>query len=109
MSLAESVLQIVEDTVRAQQCGRVRTVVLEIGALAAVEPEAMRFCFDAVTRGTIAEGARLDILELPGAGWCQACGKAVALQDQFALCPACSGPVRITGGSEMRVKELEVE
>lgn len=109
MSLAESVLQIIEDTVRAEQCSRVRGVVLEIGALAAVEPEAMRFCFDAVTHGSIAEGARLEILEQPGTGWCPTCEKAVALQDQFALCPECDGPVQITGGSEMRVKELEVE
>lgn len=109
MSLAENVLQIVENTLRAEQCSRVRTVVLEIGELAAVEPDAMRFCFDSVTRGTIAEGARLEIIEQPGAGWCPVCNKTVALHEQFALCPECDGPVRITGGHEMRVKELEVE
>ena len=59
MSLAESVLQIIEDTARAQKFSRVRSVVLEVGVLSAVEPEAMLFCFDAVTRGSIAEGAKL--------------------------------------------------
>jgi hydrogenase nickel incorporation protein HypA/HybF len=53
------VLQIVEDAARAQSFQRVRLVQLEIGALAAVEAEAMRFCFDAVSRGTLAEGATL--------------------------------------------------
>jgi Zn finger protein HypA/HybF involved in hydrogenase expression len=46
MSLAMGVLQIVEDAARAQSFQRVRLVQLEIGALAAVEAEAMRFCFD---------------------------------------------------------------
>jgi hydrogenase nickel incorporation protein HypA/HybF len=110
MSLAESVLQLIEDAARTQKFRRVRTVVLEIGALAAVEPDAMHFCFDAVTRGSIAEGARLEILDKPGEGWCNECGKMVLLRERFGLCPECGGTrVKITGGNEMRVQELEVE
>ena len=110
MSLAENVLQIIEDAARTQNFQRVRTVVLEIGALAAVEPDAMRFCFDAVTRGSIAEGARLEILDKPGEGWCAECNKTVLLQEQYGFCPECGGAhVEITGGNEMRVKDLEVE
>lgn len=110
MSLAENVLQIIEDAARAQNFRCVRTVVLEIGALAAVEPDAMRFCFDAVTHGSIAEGARLEILHKPGEGWCKECNKTVHLQESFGLCPDCGGArMEITGGNEMRVKDLEVE
>lgn len=110
MSLAESVLQIMEDAAHTQRFSRVRTVVLEIGALSAVEPDAMRFCFDAVTRGSIAEGARLEIIETPGAGRCMACGMAIALQEQYGLCPACgSARIEIVAGKQMRVKDLEVE
>ncbi len=110
MSLAESVLQIIEDTAHAQQFTHVRTVVLEIGALSAVEPEAMRFCFDAVTRGSMAEGAKLEIIEIPGTGWCMECGKSVTLNERYGLCPHCGDArVEITGGNELRVKDLEVE
>lgn len=110
MSLAENVLKIIEDSVRNQKINRVRTVVLEIGALSVVEPDAMRFCFDAVTRGSKAEGAQLEIIELPGKGWCMDCAKAVVLIERFGLCPECNGTrVEITGGNEMRVKELAVE
>ena len=109
MSLAESVLQIIEDAARAQEFRRVRTVVLEIGRLAAVEAEAMRFCFDAVASGSIAEGARLEIFETPGAGHCAACGVTVALQEQYGLCPECGSPrIEIIAGNQMRVKDLEV-
>jgi hydrogenase nickel incorporation protein HypA/HybF len=110
MSLAESVLQIIEDTARAQKFTRVRTVALEIGALSAVEPEAMIFCFDAVTRGSIAEGAKLEIIDIPGTGWCMECGKNVTLNERYGLCPECGDArVQITGGNEMRVRDMEVE
>lgn len=110
MSLAESVLQIIEESARAQNFRRVRCVTLEIGQLAAVEPDAMRFCFDAVTHGSIAEGAQLEIIETPGEGCCEACGKTVALQEQYGLCPQCGSPrLQIVAGNQMRVKDLEVE
>ena len=54
----------------------VRAVLLEIGALSHVEEQALRFCFDAVTRGTVADGARLDVLATPGRAWCMPCAKA---------------------------------
>lgn len=110
MSLAEGIVQLVEDTVRADGCSRVKTVWLEIGQLAAVEKEALRFCFDAVTRDTVAEGARLEIIETPGQGWCMKCEGNVAVTALYDACPVCgSYQIQVTGGSEMRVKELEVE
>lgn len=110
MSLAEGVLQILEDAARAQSFQRVKTVWLEIGRLSSVEPEAMRFCFDAVTRGSLADGARLEIVDVPGSGQCLSCGAQVEIAAVYDPCPKCGDyPVRPTGGTEMRVKELEVE
>lgn len=110
MSLAEGVLQLMEDAAVNQGFARVKAVWLEIGQLSAVEVEAMRFCFDAVTRGSLAEGATLNIIELPGEGWCMQCAATVAIGERFGACPQCgSHQVQATGGTEMRVKELEVE
>lgn len=113
MSLAEGVLQIIEDAARGSGDDgfrRVKTVFIEIGQLSSVEPDAMRFCFDAVTRGTLAEGAQLEVIEVPGEGLCFNCNKMVPLAALYDPCPACGGyPVQPTGGTEMRVKELEVE
>ena len=70
MALTQSLVELIEDEGRKQGFSRVRVVRLEIGALGSVEPEAMRFCFEAVARGAIVEGARLDIDVVPGEGWC---------------------------------------
>ena len=109
MSLAESVLQLIEDAARRDRFNKVRTVWLEIGQLSGVEPEALAFCFDAVTLSTLAEGARLEIITLPGQGWCQACAKTAPMTEVFDACPHCgSYPLQVTAGTDMRVKELEV-
>ncbi len=110
MSLAESVRQIIEDAGQEQGFSRVRAVWLEIGKLAAVEPEAMSFCFDSAMAGSIAEGARLEIIEIPGQGRCQSCGETVEMEESFDLCPKCGGAhLQIIAGDRMRVKNLEVE
>jgi hydrogenase nickel incorporation protein HypA/HybF len=59
MALAEGMLEIVESTARASGATKVKRVWLEIGALSHVAPDALLFCFDAVTRGSLAEGATL--------------------------------------------------
>lgn len=110
MSLAESVLQIIGDAAHKQGFTRVKTVRLEIGQLACVEPDAMRFCFDAVTHGSIAEQARLEIIEVAGQGRCGKCAQDFPLAALYEACPQCgSYDVKVAGGDGMRVKELEVE
>ena len=110
MSLAEGMLQLIEDSARQQNFSSVSTVWLEIGELSGVEVEAMKFCFDAVTRDSVAQGARLEIITLPGTGWCMACALSVPMNDVFGECPHCGGhQMQVTGGTEMRLKELEVE
>lgn len=110
MSLCESILRVLEEQARAQDYARVRLVRLEIGNLAGVEPEAMRFGFDVVKRGTLAEDARLEIISVPGQAWCLPCGETVSIQRRFDACPRCGGyQLQVTGGEELRIKELEVE
>lgn len=109
MSLAEGVLQLIEDAAREQEFAKVTRVWLEIGQLSGVEAEAMKFCFDAVTRDSIADGAGLEIIALPGTGWCMQCSLTVPMTEVFGECPQCgSYQIQVTGGTEMRVKELEV-
>lgn len=109
MSLAESVVEIVADTARREGAARVNAVWLEIGALSCVAPDALRFCFDAVARGTAAAGARLEIITIAGEGLCQVCAQASTMIALYDLCPHCgSAGMQPRRGTEMRVKEIEV-
>ena len=110
ISLVESVVALIEDERRKQNFSRVRAIRLKVGTLGHAEPEALRFCFDAVTSGTIAGGARLEIEMVPGAGWCSACQRTVPLEERFSACLLCGNSyMRVTTGTELCLAELEVE
>jgi len=110
MSLCEGILGVLQQQAKQQNYQRVKTVFLEIGALAGVEPDALRFSFDVVMQGTLAEQARLEILLVPGEAWCLGCGTAVTVQQLYDACPNCgSFQLQISDGQQMRIKELEVE
>ena len=110
MSLTESVVEIAVDEARKNGARKVTCIWLEVGALSHVEPEALAFCFQAVSAGTLAEGARLEIERIPGAGWCLDCEKTVPLAERFGACPECGRfRVQMTAGDEMRIREMEID
>jgi hydrogenase nickel incorporation protein HypA/HybF len=110
LSLCESVLRIIREQARQRNFHRVKTVRVSLGVLSCCSPEAIDFCFKAVTWGTLAEGARLELVRLPGYAWCMNCGETVAIRERYDPCPQCgSFEMQITGGDEMRISELEVE
>ena len=89
LALAQSIVDIVAGEARAQGFARVTRIRLAIGSLAIVEPDALAFGFDAVSRGTAAEGAVLDVDRPPGTGFCAQCGAQVEMSQRGDACPAC--------------------
>ena len=82
---------------------------LEIGQLSAVMPEAIRFCFDVCSQGTVLEGATLEIIEVPGLGRCRQCGTETSLAQPWGICDRCgSVELEIIQGEELKIKEMEV-
>jgi hydrogenase nickel incorporation protein HypA/HybF len=110
MAICRSIVDIVCEQAQAADCRRVTVVRLTIGTLSHVEPDAVEFCFDAVSRGTLAEGARVEVERPPGRAWCLSCEETVELAARHAPCPTCgSHQLVLVSGEELRVKELEVE
>jgi hydrogenase nickel incorporation protein HypA/HybF len=105
LSIAESIV----DAVCEKAAGRtVHRVTVRIGALTAVVPDAMRFCFDLVCEGTVADGARLEIEQRAGAASCRSCGAEVELVDLVLLCPCGSADLAVTAGRELQIVSMEV-
>ncbi|MEU4422562.1 hydrogenase maturation nickel metallochaperone HypA [Actinoplanes sp. NPDC024001] len=99
----------VADAVCERAAGRrVRRVTVRIGALTAVVPEAMRWCFRLAAEGTVADGADLEIEHQPGAGHCRSCGADFGLPDLVLLCPCGSADVEVTAGRDLRIISMEV-
>lgn len=107
LSIVQGVVDICEQHAGGR---RILEVTLEIGALSGVVPEALEFCFEAATRETLLEGARLVIDRIPATGHCGVCGTVAAMKTFFDSCPSCGAPaLTLRSGEEMRVKDLEVE
>lgn len=110
LALAQGIVEVIREQAADGSFTRVKSVRLVIGALSHVEPEAIEFGFDAVSRGTVAEGAALVIDRPPGIAWCLDCEANVEIAGRTDPCPACGGyRLVVTGGEELRVQELEVE
>ena len=104
-----AITQSVVDAVCEHAAGRhVHSVNVEIGALCAIVPDAMQFCFELATEGTVADGARLDLKLQPGAAHCRDCGRDFALRDLILLCPCGSADVEVVSGRDLKILSMEV-
>jgi len=88
---------------------RVKRVIVQIGALCAVLPDALRFCFDLAAEGTIVQGAKLEILLGPGRARCRACSSELELFRPFGSCPCGGTELDFLTGDELRVCAMELE
>lgn len=110
MSIAEGIVDIALQMAEQHQSPKVNTIFLELGRMSGVEPEALQFCFEAVTRGTKAEGARLEIDFKEIEGQCIECGEQFSIDNYVFKCPKCeSSLIDTISGRELRVTSLDLE
>jgi len=109
LSIAQSILEIVEQHLPPGKNAAVRSVKLKIGDLTAIVPDSLEFCFSAITMGSPLEGAKLDIEHVPVMGECRDCGEQCLVKDNIFVCPSCrSGNLTVVAGRELQVTEIEL-
>jgi len=109
LSLARDVVEMVQAAARRDRFHRVARLHLEVGALAGVEVDALRFALEAIVPGTCLAQAQIDIDTPAGTAWCARCTQAVPISGYLDPCPICAAPVvRHAGGDQLRVIDLLV-
>ncbi len=110
LGITSSIVEIAERHARDQGAKEVVSVTVAIGELSGVVPEAVEFCFEACTRGTTLEGARLIVERIAGRGLCHGCGAEIPLDIHTFACTQCGalGLQRVQG-EELRIIEMEVD
>jgi hydrogenase nickel incorporation protein HypA/HybF len=110
LSIAQGILDIIQNEAEKNAIERVSVVRLKLGKLTAVEPSSLSFCFELITKGTLAEGAKLEIDTIPITGRCAQCGREFTLEDPFCNCPVCQGlKIDILTGREFYICEIETD
>jgi hydrogenase nickel incorporation protein HypA/HybF len=120
MSLAQSLLDLALEHAQGLP---ITTLVVRVGPLSGVVTESLDFCFEMLSEGTLAEGARLEYDQPPLGIRCRDCGTQVPIETDANLapydilaeamahgCPACgSQDLRMEGGFDFKLIEIEVK
>jgi len=110
LSLTISMIEIAEEHARREDATTITSLTMEIGALSGVTPEAVEFAFEACSKGTLADGATLEILKIPALGRCRECSKECFMESLYDGCFECgSNAIDILQGQEMALTELEID
>lgn len=110
LGIANSILEAVRTEV-ARVPGRYATKVsVRIGEMTAVDPDALHFSFDVLTRNTDLAGLQLEIEFCPRRHRCDECGKEFTVRDYDIQCPQCGSlRTKFVSGDEFALGYLEVE
>ena len=108
--IMESAIEEVATIALQNGAKRVHRVVIRIGTLSGVEPSSLQFAFDAVTRGTIAENAMLELQIVQAKAYCTHCASSFEAKSTALLsCPLCNQlSLDIRGGRELELSQIEM-
>lgn len=109
-SIIQSVFDILEKSAKEQRITRIDKVVLQVGRLRQIMPDFMQAAFEVASEGTIAEGAALEIIDVPIRMRCQSCGKDFEVERNTYICPYCDATgVQLLSGKEVFIERIEGE
>ena len=110
LSIASSITDTVLKEAGKRSLLSVHSITLRIGVLTAIEPAALTFGFEAMTKGTLLENTKLKIESIPISGVCQTGKKEFEIEAFVFICPACdSSDIKTIRGNELEITSIEVD
>ncbi|MBR5543317.1 MAG: hydrogenase maturation nickel metallochaperone HypA [Oscillospiraceae bacterium] len=110
LAITEGIMEAAVPEAKRHGAKKILEIRLKIGELSGVLPECIQEYFNIVSRGTIAEGARLAVEKIPVTIECRDCGYDGEIPKRKIHCPSCgSSEIKIKSGREYFVDSLEVE
>ena len=109
VGLMQAALDVALEHAARDGASRIRRLTVRVGKLSGVVPEALRFAFEAVTHGTIAEGGVLEIEAVTVVCHCRSCDASFEPEDVIYVCPRCGRvSAELRQGRELELVEMEV-
>lgn len=110
MSIAQSIVETVLDEAGRAHADRVVKVTLKIGELTGIMPDSLLFCFELLTRATVAAHAELVIDTVPVTAQCTRCSSAFTISQSLYRCRECGNPdIELRSGRELQITGVEIE
>lgn len=110
LSIAYNLVEIAESAARDAGAGHVDVLHLKLGVFAGVVKDALYFGYDLATEGTLLQGSRLEIEDVPLVVYCPVCERETELPSiQLFQCPTCGNPAAdIRHGRELELTSMEI-
>lgn len=109
LSVAQNIIEMVQQHVPPPQWKDVATVRVKIGAVAGIIPDSLEFSFQAITSNSSFSHVRLVTERIPFRVQCHSCRAVTENEDGFALCGECeSADTHILSGTELQLAEIEL-
>ena len=89
LSIAASIIELVEEYAVKENQSRVVVVEIEIGEMSGVISEALKLALDVSIKGTVLERSEIGIFEVAGKAICNSCNEVYAVHDLYSFCPVC--------------------
>lgn len=110
LGLIASVMEVVEDSARAAGATAVTRISLVVGVMTEAVPESLQFAFEALSEGTIAEGAELQVEVVGCRSKCSNCGAEYEHSRFHLACPECgSYSTQLLAGRDLYIDSIEVD
>lgn len=110
LSIAQSVISIVEKSLPATFEGQVTSVILQIGTLSGIELDALEFSFSILKEKSKLKNASLLIEEIQAQAECRSCKSIFDINAYGEPCPSCqSFEYALIKGKEMKVLRINVD
>ncbi len=111
LPVTEGILSTVLEASNRNGSRRIQTINLVVGELSSIVDDSVQFYFDFLSRGTLAENAKLRFRRLPATALCLDGDHEFPVGVPMAAqCPVCgSTRVQVKGGREFYVESIEVE
>jgi len=110
MGIANSILDAVRTEMARYPGSYPCKVGMRIGEIAAIDEDALRFCFDAMIADSDLASLELEIEFCPRRHRCLACGTDFVVRDYVTRCPQCASlQTECIAGDELEFAYLEVE
>lgn len=110
LSLACSVVELVEREMRRHGCGRLCAIEMTVGGLSGIDDDAFSYSLRMVLERTPFAGVRVEIHRVDPAARCDDCGETFRPASLYTPCPRCgSYAARLVSGQEFRLSSLIVE
>lgn len=110
LGIMTGVMEAVDASAKDAGAEKVLKINLSVGVMTEAIEDALQFAFEAISEGTLSEGAELNITMVQPKSECLECGHVYEHDRFHRTCPKCDNfATKLVAGKELQIDSIEVD